>query len=496
MRAFFRISLAVLLMVIFMSSLAHGWTWPRRITDHQNMIMPLSTDAGRNLYLVAWGPPGEDFRFLCSTNNGYTWSSPVQPADTFYDGSTTPDIESTPNGLIHVVWVGQYRYELQAYIFHQSSSDGGRTWSNRHIVYGSEGYFAYPHLTSKRDTLFLAFRTLDNLLVKRSFDNGMTWQDSSIVGPSDNMSYPPTILYSRGRLHLIYEVNLPDMPTGYNIFYNSSDDLGFTWTPALPISSIEIGPPFHHSQDPSAYADENGHVVAAWFDYQYGSMCGTTGDILGRISTDNGDSWLPETRLTYTQSGNASSCLILNDIIYIAWNDTWPLGCDYPKIMLSYSSDWGTDWSQPSMITGNGNAIEQAPFLLYSINAGDTSIHCLYDIYDPSNGSDIYYVRNKPFYVTHIPKPNNENILSVKAYPNVFNSSTMISIDNSEGGDVDVDIYNILGQNIWHNSMDGKDGNIIWDAKDMDGNGISSGTYFVKATSGGNETTIKLIYLK
>ena len=148
------------------------------------------------------------------------------------------------------------------------------------------------------------------------------------------------------------------------------------------------------------------------------------------------------------------------------------------------------------MIAGNGNTIEQSPFLLYSINQRDTMLHCFYDIYDTSVGSDIYYIREKPFFVTHIPLPPDQRILSIKAYPNVFNSSTMISIDNEEGGDVEVEIYNILGQRIWNKSINGKEGNIIWDAKDDNGNGISSGTYFVRAASGGNSKTIKLNYLK
>jgi len=336
-----------------------------------------------------------------------------------------------------------------------------------------------------------------NMLFFRSFDNGLTWHDGTVADIDTGMAYHPTILYSQERLHLVYELNLSESRAGYKIYYSRSDDLGLSWSPRITLSSVEVGPPYNHSQFPSAYADGGGHIIATWFDYQYGSMCGTTGDILARVSTDNGETWLPESRLTYTQSGTASSCLILNDVIYVAWDDASPYGCDCRKIMLSSSSDWGLTWSQPEVITGNQPVVEQTPFLLYSLERNDTLLHCLYDVYDSSYGSDLYYIRNKSFYSDRILLPRDiPEVLKLRAYPNVFNSSTIISYENSGGDEAEVEIYNVLGQRIWSKSIGGKEGSIIWDAKDMNGKGVSSGMYFVRATTGKNVATAKILYLK
>ena len=307
------------------------------------------------------------------------------------------------------------------------------------------------------------------------------------------MPQPPVLLYSQGRLHLIYEgVN---SEVGFQIYYSHSDDLGRTWSPHIYLSDAQ--PPYYDSQCPAASADASGHIAVFWFDYKYGSMCGTTGDILGRVSTDNGDSWLSETRLTYTQSGEFPSCLITGDTIAVAWPDNWLFGCNYAKIEISYSGNWGVDWSDPTLIIDRQQRDEHDPFLCSTADHTGTFIHCFCDMNFYPSGSGIYYIRNKYFYSDRMRLPDPQPIfLSIKAYPNVFNSSTMISIDNEEGGDVEIEIFNILGQRIWTKSLNGKEGTIIWDAKDMNGDGVSSGTYFIRAMSQNNSSVIKLIYLK
>ena len=318
------------------------------------------------------------------------------------------------------------------------------------------------------------------------------------------MDLPPYILNSQGRIHAVYELNLPDERTGVKIFYSQSDDNGATWSDRSYLSSPEIGPPYFDSQYPSAYADDEGHIVAAWFDFQYGSMCGETGDILARVSTDNGTSWKPETRLTYTQSGYSSSCLILNGIIYIVWKDSYLFGCLYPKLMLSSSSDWGENWSKPELITPNEAAKEGLPYLFWDVSGNDTLIHCAYTLAPliPGN-SMIYYVRNMPFYSKSMPIQNdqeailnigvshaainstamisyknsegNEAVLpdeqTLSAYPNPFNSATTITLTGAE--QAEIGIYDITGRLI--TTLHTVGGQALWDAS-----AYSSGLYFAR----------------
>jgi len=498
----FSISLLIFIIYMFLFNFpavnnAWAWTEPRQLTNHLYMHDAQAASWGRNIYLLGWRG-GYDFYFLHSWNNGFSWGEPTMPADTFYGGSLIPDIECTPEGLIHVVWLGLYEGETRWQVFHQTSSDRGSHWSNRHRIFNNTDLdIYYPRLTSNGDSLFLTCLDGLRLVVFRSFDSGLTWGDSSVVDTATGMSYPPTILYSSGRLHMVYQI-LPDDSTGVEIFYSSSDDLGLTWSTRVALSTTEHWPSIEHSQFPSAYADSQGNIIAAWYDYKYGSGCGGwTGDILTRVSTDNGNSWLPEGRITDTHTGEASSCLILNGTFYVAWMDNNPLGCDYPKIMLSSSSDRGQSWSEPEVITGNGLAVERSPFLLSGREGTDTLVHCFYDVYDPSYGTDLYYVRNKSFYSDRKPIPRNQPVfLNIRAYPNVFNSTTLISFENSEGGDVQLEIFDVNGKKVWSRCVSGKEGSTVWDAVDNGGAKICSGIYFVRATSKEDFSVIKLLYLK
>ena len=85
--------------------------------------------------------------------------------------------------------------------------------------------------------------------------------------------------------------------------------------------------------------------------------------------------------------------------------------------------------------------------------------------------------------------------ISLIAYPNPFNSTTIISYSNLEGGEIE--IYNIQGQKITIlNTQNNEEGQIKWDATDASGERVSSGIYFAKARTSKSQSTIKLIYLR
>ena len=77
--------------------------------------------------------------------------------------------------------------------------------------------------------------------------------------------------------------------------------------------------------------------------------------------------------------------------------------------------------------------------------------------------------------------------LTITAYPNPFNSSTMLSIGN--GKIADIFIYDITGRRIA--MLFAKEGKAVWDAS-----AYTSGIYFAKASGKYNSSVIKLIYLK
>jgi hypothetical protein len=449
------LSLLLIILLICISNV-FAWTEPVRITN-VGLLGARAVAVDTTLQVV--GAHGwTEFYYLNSWNNGFSWNQPINPADTFYS-SFLPDIIYS-KGLLHIAWSSDlFSDPDQAY--HISSSDNGRTWSAPHPIFRNplDGIVNYPRLAANGDTLFLSCLKYYTLLF-RSFDRGVTWGDSiAIDTQASRINDWPTLLFANGRLHLVYQANYYYDSLGIEIFYRYSDDYGLTWSDKITLSTAEPIPNYIDSQFPSAYVDSAGNMVVAWFDYKYGSYCGYTGDILARVSTDNGETWLPESRITNTQSGGASSCFILDRVIQVIWEDSFLMGCSYPKITHSQSSDWGLTWSTPEVISGSTQRAEQAPILFPSVVMGETFLHCVINVNFPGYGPDLFYFRDRPFYTGIADSPIiAPGVLRLRAYPNSFNFSTMITFENPEGGIAALEIYNILGQKIWSTLLNGKEG--------------------------------------
>jgi hypothetical protein len=80
------------------------------------------------------------------------------------------------------------------------------------------------------------------------------------------------------------------------------------------------------------------------------------------------------------------------------------------------------------------------------------------------------------------------------AYPNPFNPTTTMTLTMPVSGEMQVDVYNLLGQSVASLTSGYKDAgiyNLTWDASD-----VSSGMYFVKAQASGFTKTQKLMLIK
>jgi len=479
----------LLLLTLCMPARAQ-WTEPVRLSDF-GLLNPRAIGVGDTLHVVA--ASGTDIYYLRSNDNGLIWTEPTIPLpDTFY-GSKMPDI-SFSNNLVHIVFIGRFQSQQPLHTYHMSSSNGGRTWITPQLIL-DEGT-RNPRLASHGDTLFVSSNAEVELFILSSFDNGETWNEPVQAEYTWGTIPPPYIMYSNGRIHLVYQLSVQDDTTSWEIYYRYSNDLGVNWSDRYGLSTLEHWQEGKDSQAPSAYSDSDGNIIALWFDYKYGSACGVSGDILGRVSRDNGETWLPETRLTYTQTGFGSNCLILGDKLYGVWDDYFTFYCEKTKITYSESIDWGATWSVPEVISGPAERSEHAPVLIYNISGNDTVFHCVMAVYDPPDGSGLHYFRSQEF--TDIDELDNlllpQDIL-LSVYPNPFNSSTVISYSNLKGGEIE--IFNLRGQKV--KSLDlanRKEGKVIWDATDAMGNKVTSGIFFARAWTPQISNTLKIIYIK
>jgi len=86
-----------------------------------------------------------------------------------------------------------------------------------------------------------------------------------------------------------------------------------------------------------------------------------------------------------------------------------------------------------------------------------------------------------------------------QSYPNPFNGETNIEYSLPAKGDVCIDIYNVLGQEVetllFQEQESGRHC-VVWDAKDDTNAIVSSGVYFIQVTWNGRTQVIHSLYLR
>jgi len=84
-------------------------------------------------------------------------------------------------------------------------------------------------------------------------------------------------------------------------------------------------------------------------------------------------------------------------------------------------------------------------------------------------------------------------------YPNPFNSTTLINFDLPELADVELVIFNILGQRVVSLSakkLPAGHHSVTWDGKNQDGSPVSSGVYFARLAAGDKVAVKKMILVR
>ena len=402
------------------------------------------------------------FIFLISSVNTISqWQPDVRLSNdlgsSFSSNSNSWSIAANGN-IVHVAWVDRPSGQF-AQIYYKRSTDGGITWGDDvHITHGTWFFTGDPSIAVAGSDVYISFiynhYMSDDLFCWHSTDAGVSW----IGNPgliAFNKRKQTTMSASGSGIHIISPHNdnflyyirsindgfnwsdifvlidstgHPDNPSvgtnGLNvhlvwndsrdgnneIYYKHSTDGGDNWTSDTRLTNNPAS-----STNPCAgVLGPFVHVV--WQDNRDGNY-----EIYYKRSTDNGTTWGPDTRLTISSDSSCSpSISVSNSHVHVGWQDkrdgNW-------EIYYKQSSDEGVTWSADTRLTNN-SAVSQLP----SLAASGPSVHVLWT--DTRDGStEIYYKRN--------PTGNPEGIVNINSeipksfsvsqnYPNPFNPSTKI----------------------------------------------------------------------
>ncbi|MCX7995560.1 MAG: hypothetical protein N3A65_07310 [candidate division WOR-3 bacterium] len=194
--------------------------------------------------------------FTRSTNQGYTWSTPIQISDT--QGSLQWPVPAVgPNGEVYVAWCSYNSIKFDR------STNGGNT-------FGTD-------------------RTVQNISSMNRYVKGtiLTFSYPAIDVDITNGPY-------RGYIYIAYMDNGTD---GYpDMFFTRSTDGGNTWSPRVRINDDPAGnriDQFH----PWLTVDRTGCISVIFYDSRNDPnniLC----DVYLAQSTDGGTTWLPNVRVT------------------------------------------------------------------------------------------------------------------------------------------------------------------------------------------------------
>jgi hypothetical protein len=445
-----------------------------------------------------------------SCNGGDTWSQPWSITNPDTAQSATNRFINLYNGRLNtageVIWTDQFEYSN---FYTKCSTNYGQSWSQPFFFFsiGQEFIGKYGG-TAFKDTLITGFfhgeghhaRIVDSIKVAYSFNGGINWSGATNALYHENDNYLFWLRHSLGRVHLVFQDHSWNSGNT-EIFYSQSDDWGVSWSDPVVVSddSASIG------QWPYLYATDDGRLIVSWYDYKYGSGGGGfTGDILYRLSGDNGDSWGPEMRLTYNQAATESRSFILGDHIGMVWEDH-RTGFFSPELYFAESSDMGQTWGDEVRLT-DAPGISDSPELLLS--GMDLYLFWMDARDNPPFGNEIYF--RKADVEVGIGGNNEELIppgkVELSAYPSPFNSSTTIIYTIVDSGPlpirINIDIYDIQGRKV-RSLQDNREGaaerSIVWNGRGDSNHELTSGIYFARITQWGVECRpqkIKLILIK
>ncbi len=274
---------------------------------------------------------------------------------------------------VHVVWYDNRDGNDE--IYYKRSTDGGQTWGADVRLTNDTAESVKPCIAisgSVVNVIWVDGRDgNDEIYYKRSPNAGTNWTSDIRLTNDTADSWFPSMACKGSDVYVVWE----DKRNGgmsEDIYYKYSSNGGVSWGSDVQLT---INPAY--SRYPSiAVNGSDVHVV--WFDYRDNNY-----EIYYKHSTDNGNSWLADTRLTNdTASSIIASIAVNGSNIHVVWTD---MRNGSEDVYYKNSNDNGVSWSKDVALTNySGNSTKPS----IAINGLDINVVW----YDNRDGNvDIYY---------------------------------------------------------------------------------------------------------
>jgi len=402
------------------------------------------------------------------------WTTTLIPGTLGGAGMTWPRVTSSGNVLHIIVAAAGLNAGLNVPIIYYRSADGGTTWDAPIIIPGLDaasvgavantsfngfGGDTYSWAPTKGDTIaFVISDGFRGIWVMKSFDNGLTWNKTTVsLIPTTTVAPTPTYwsnggdvavaLDSEGKAHVVFGrmgVNDDDFSNTTAFYLPYTDGLVY-WTEGMPVlDTTQLGDP--------DLLDANGNLLAWCIDYngndtidfpevgadQFpfgGYNCGVTG--MPQISIDKDDNMF----VTYSS--------VREDLI-----NTGALpNVELYRHLFLISKLGDSAWSDPIDLTGDlEHEYDEAVWASMSYSNNDR-LHILYHI-DAEPGTTIGNDEDPPSdnYVNYLTFPTFVSVKPVDiskdvlVSPNPASDYANVQVSLFGNQKVELNVYDVMGK--------------------------------------------------
>jgi hypothetical protein len=274
---------------------------------------------------------------------------------------------------VHVVWYDNRDGNYE--IYYKRSTDDGITWEEDTRLTFDDATSEWPSIAVFDSLIHIVW--VDNrtgkfeVYYKRSVDGGENWgDDEQLITNSGNLRYSYPSIAVSG---IFVNVVWNDTRDGNaEIYYKGSTDGGNTWEPDTRLT-FDI----YSSEWPSiAVSGPVVHVI--WYDLRDANY-----EIYYKRSTDAGSTWESDIRLTNDFSFSyTGSIAVSGSVVHVVWFDNRDVN---REIYYKRSIDGGSTWGWDERLTKNSEDSYHP-----NLAACDSIVHLVWFDYRDGN-AEIYY---------------------------------------------------------------------------------------------------------
>lgn len=336
--------------------------------------------SGNNIHVISYDFDVKKSVYKRSSDSGVSWDSNI-----WITSSYAVDIAADENN-VHVVF-RKTNSNGNSQICYKKSTNNGDDWGNEVCLTPDSFSSIAPQMAVNGNNIHIIWR--DNrtgdyqIYYKRSIDNGETWGNDILLTDNLKSRNPHFVAYGNN-IHFIWTISYSVFDS--DIYYKRSLNNGETWSNDVKLTDT----PSSESDYPRlAVYKDNIHVI--WTDDRDSIIFPYLPDIYYKRSTDNGETWGSDTRLTYigSEGGNIfhPRIAVNKDNIHIFWYAEISSNLD-DDIYYKKSTDNGVNWDNKVCLV---DTISWSYFPEVALNGNN--IHLIWS--DVREGSwDIYYKNN------------------------------------------------------------------------------------------------------